>query len=413
MKIDREWGRLKNVVMHSPGNEVTYALFAPKHFLFERPFKYSMAVREHENLVNVLRENGVHVDILKDIVIKKSEDDKNFRKKLEDIALSKINFSGNQRAALEARNYLEKNIGHIDSESLFNAILMKFSINLDNYINSLKYPTVDSNLPLANLYFMRDQQAVSSGILMGRMRMRQRDAEPEIMEFIFKDIYNENVNKINDGFFEGGDFIPAGDFALIGTGNRTDITGAIEAIGSGVIDFDEIMIVRNPAYEFSDASNVMINMHLDTYFNIAGDGLAITSVHLAKLAHGDVYVKTGDGYKKDHETNLYDYIKSKEFNVIDLDVGEQIAYSSNFLTLDDRKIIAVDSRKVLKKLIETNALDSYTKNIAIHDMENSGRMFPDSKKVFDAGIDVIKIDLSEITGGYGGAHCMTCSLNRD
>jgi len=73
----------------------------------------------------------------------------------------------------------------------------------------------------------------------------------------------------------------------------------------------------------------------------------------------------------------------------------------------------VDSRKVLKKLIETNALDSYTKNIAIHDMENSGRMFPDSKKVFDAGIDVIKIDLSEITGGYGGAHCMTCSLNRD
>ncbi len=77
---------------------------------------------------------------------------------------------------------------------------MKFSINLDNYINSLKYPTVDSNLPLANLYFMRDQQAVSSGILMGRMRMRQRDAEPEIMEFIFKDIYNENVNKINDGF---------------------------------------------------------------------------------------------------------------------------------------------------------------------------------------------------------------------
>ena len=40
------------------------------------------------------------------------------------------------------------------------------------------YPTIYSNLPLANLYFMRDQQAVSSnGIIIGNMRMSQRARE--------------------------------------------------------------------------------------------------------------------------------------------------------------------------------------------------------------------------------------------
>ena len=41
-----------------------------------------------------------------------------------------------------------------------------------------------------------------------------------------------------------------------------------------------------------------------------------------------------------------------------------------------------------------------------------GKMFPESDAMLKSGIDVIKIDLSEITGGYGGAHCMTSAISR-
>ena len=38
--------------------------------------------------------------------------------------------------------------------------------------------------------------------------------------------------------------------------------------------------------------------------------------------------------------------------------------------------------------------------------------FPKGKKARDYGLDVIEVDLSELTGGYGGAHCMTAAVKR-
>ena len=59
------------------------------------------------------------------------------------------------------------------------------------------------------------------------------------------DVIKIDLSEITGGFFEGGDFMPAGDFCLIGTGNRTDETGAMEAINSGVFDFPRIVIVSH------------------------------------------------------------------------------------------------------------------------------------------------------------------------
>ena len=69
MEIKSEWGRLSKVIMHRPGTEITYAMLAPKPFLFERPFNYSIAIKEHQSLENVLKENGVHVDLLENLIV--------------------------------------------------------------------------------------------------------------------------------------------------------------------------------------------------------------------------------------------------------------------------------------------------------------------------------------------------------
>ena len=414
MEIKSEWGRLKRVIMHRPGTEITYAMLAPKPFLFERPFNYSIADREHKNLQAVLEENGVHVDILEDLIVNTADKNSSFRKKLEDKILSLVNFYGTSESMENARRDLEKNIEYIDSLSLFQALIMEPSIDLKEYVTGIQYPRVYSNLPLANLYFMRDQQAVSSGVLIGNMKMQQRRRETNITSFVFKEILGAKLKRIENGFFEGGDFIPAGNFCLIGTGNRTNESGAIEAMNSGIFDFDRIVIISNPLYGFMDGHDLMVNMHLDTYFNIPAAGTVITSVELAKSAQATVYVKNTDGkYSGDSRTTLYEFMKGEGYNFIDLGISEQLSYSSNFLTVSDGKIIAIDSARVIEKLLAENVFDDITREHIVTDMRlRKGKMFPDRKEVYNSGIDVIKIDLSEITGGYGGAHCMTSAVDR-
>ncbi len=414
MKIKSEWGRLNRVIMHRPGTEITYAMLAPKPFLFERPFNYSIAKREHENLQTVLEENGVHVDILEDLIVNGAEKNSSFRRKLEEKILSLVNFYGTSESMENARKDMEKNIGYVDSLSLFQALIMEPSIDLKEYVAGIQYPRVYSNLQLANLYFMRDQQAVSSGVLIGNMKMQQRKKETDITSFVFREILDAKIKRINSGFFEGGDFMPAGDFCLIGTGNRTNEAGAEEAMNSGIFDFDRIVIISNPIYSFMDGHDIMVNMHLDTYFNIPAAGTVITSVELAKSAQARVYVRnSGNTYTEDSKTTLYQFMKDEGYNFIDLGISEQLSYSSNFLTVSDGKIIAIDSSRVIEKLLAENVFDSSTRDRIIKDIQlRKGKMFPDSREIRESGVDVIKIDLSEITGGYGGAHCMTSTIER-
>ncbi|WMT51974.1 MAG: arginine deiminase family protein [Ferroplasma sp.] len=414
MEIKSEWGRLNRVIMHRPGTEITYAMLAPKPFLFERPFNYSIAKREHENLQQVLEENGVHVDILEDLIVNEAERNSSFRRKLEEKILSLVNFYGTSESMENARKDMEKNIGYVDSLSLFQALIMEPSIDLKEYVSGIQYPRVYSNLPLANLYFMRDQQAVSSGVLIGNMKMQQRRKETDITSFVFREILGAKIKSIKNGFFEGGDFIPAGDFCLIGKGNRTDEAGAEEAMNSGIFNFDRIVIISNPIYNFMDGHDIMVNMHLDTYFNIPAAGTVITSVELAKSAEATVYVRnSGNTYSEDSKTTLYQFMKDEGYNFIDLGISEQLSYSSNFLTVSDGKIIAIDSSRVIDKLLAENVFDSSTRDRIIKDIQmRKGKMFPDSKEIRESGVDVIKIDLSEITGGYGGAHCMTSAVDR-
>jgi len=42
----------------------------------------------------------------------------------------------------------------------------------------------------------------------------------------------------------------------------------------------------------------------------------------------------------------------------------------------------------------------------------SGQLFPHRKEFSDLGVEPASLPLREITGGYGGAHCMTCVLSR-
>src|SRR2546430_17449391 len=92
----------------------------------------------------------------------------------------------------------------------------------------MRYRRVPVDVPLANLFSMRDQQVASHlGLIVGGMSKPQRRMEPDITSTILEMAGAKIVNRVKaPGTFEGGDFIPAGKLAMIGIGDRTNLNGA-------------------------------------------------------------------------------------------------------------------------------------------------------------------------------------------
>ncbi len=421
MSVRAEWNNLREVIMHRPGVEIDYAMLAPKPFLFERPYRTTMAVKEHEKLERYLKEAGVRVKLLKDVVMEMFETSGKFREIFLEKILKIVRYEGDKESVSREEKAFRDNISVLDPSTLFNLMLIEPSVLLKSEGETgPDYPSVNSNLPLANLYFMRDQQAVSNGgIFFGRMRMRQRQKENSITEFILRSVYEnrEQFKSISSsGYFEGGDFMPAGDYAIIGTGSRSDLDGALAFINSGISSAKEFLVVENPIYDFMEKErrDQMINMHLDTYFNFVSKDAAVTSPVLAKKAKGTIYSHSDGAPKKVSSTTLSAYLKSKGVEIIPLSIAEQLSYSSNFLTLKENHLLVVDSSKVLRKLISQNVFSPSTLAAIEHvlNVEGGSNMFPRSKASKDYGLDFVTANLSELTGGYGGAHCMTASIIR-
>src|SRR2546422_11251202 len=116
--------------------------------------------------------------------------------------------------------------------------------------------------------------------------------------------------------------MPMKDFALLGLGDRTNASGVKQFLEHG-LGFKEVALVHQPAHPLipGDEPDRMVTMHLDTYFNVAGSGVAVGSETLLKRAAVEIYYREGKGvFKKQREraTNLHDYIRSKGFSIIDL-----------------------------------------------------------------------------------------------
>ena len=189
MRIRAEWNQLRSVIMHRPGVEIEYAMLAPKPFLFERSFRTSRAVEEHIGLERTLHDNGVKVSILKDEIVRRANDSSEFRRGLEERVEQNAMFYGEIAHTELARKDFFRNIHGLDAENLFHFLTLEPSVDLKK-TESLQYPTIYSNIPLANLYFMRDQQIVSSdGVVIGSMRSLQRRKETEITDFFFSQVF--------------------------------------------------------------------------------------------------------------------------------------------------------------------------------------------------------------------------------
>lgn len=168
----------------------------------------------------------------------------------------------------------------------------------------------------------------------------------------------------------------------------------------------------------------MVAMHLDTYFNVAAPHLAVGSPVLLEGASVEVYRRDSDGYVREGAGgSLREYVAGKGFELIEISTLEQLCYATNFLCIREGVCVSPDSAvlapMVLKRLQEK--ADLYPKKYgpllaqAERDyarLRHDAEFFPHKADIYAHGLDMTPLLLTNATGGYGGAHCMTCVIRR-
>ncbi len=420
-----EWHTLRHVMVHTPGIEVFFALLAPTMHLYERFFDRLEAVREHRHLTGMLHEDfGVTVHYLYEELRHHAAGNSEIRDRLIALAEARLERGcEGEICALPPKVQAEivnpVPLSARDSNHLLDIITL-------NPLLTVTPRGVNTSLgrPLHNLYFMRDQQAATDrGMVTGSMATPERAFEVEVSSLGLRSLGASPISSITRGTFEGGDFIPFGDSALLGCGNRTTGPGIKELLANG-LGFDEIAVVREPVHPLIRGHDPMVSMHLDTYFNIAAEGVAVGCPSLLENAQVDLYQMTSDGYQYRGEAgNLIDYVMSIGFDLIEISTLEQLCYAANFLCIRSGECVAPDTREiapiVMKRLAEKDLQRPGVYGPLLAQAEKDYRrlslnstFFPDNSQVHAHGIVMTPITLTNATGGYGGAHCMTCVVKR-
>lgn len=398
-----EWHTLRDVLVHEPGIEVFFALIEPKYHLYERFFSLETARQEHRRLCTLLHHDfGVRVHCLAEVICRGALTDPWIRAALEEIA-TREGETMDPPAACR------------DAENLFLTAVLD---------PAAKDGLVTLGKTMHNLYFMRDQQVCTDrGMVMGRMATVERQREATLTALGLAAVGAKPLGAVPGGTCEGGDFIPAGEFALVGCGSRSSREG-IEGLLACGIGFDEVAVVHEPVHPRVRGRDQMVNMHLDTYCNLAGDGIAVGNQALLELAEVEVLNREADGFARaGWKGDLASYLKEKGFAVVQITTLEQLCYASNFLCVRDGKAVAVDTGalapSVLERLREKTAErpEKYGALLAAAEEDyrrlRAGRgFFPYTKEIPAAGLEMVPVALTNATGGYGGAHCMTCTVRR-
>jgi arginine deiminase len=404
--------------------EAFFGLLEPYSSLYERVFSLSKARREHEELVETLRSGfGVTVQNLDQLLLQAAGRHPDVARELTDRVLRAVTFKGT--GAGQARGRFQETIRLLDGEQLIQTLTLAPSIRFERGRGARSVSSFTTlQVPLTNLFFLRDQQAVTDrGIVVGRLAKPQRRRETELTSFVWRAAGEPPVAEIRHGTFEGGDFLPCGEFALVGTGDRTSAVGVKEFLEKAV-GFPEVGVVHQPRHPLLDRPDPMVNMHLDTYLNFPGDGIAVGYREMLEAARVEVYLRDSGVYRRSHEMRLLPYLeKSHGFRVIGISTLEQLCYATNFLTIKDRSIVVPAVGRNAERVLAHLRAEAERQPTRYHrlylraarefgQLRAEGAFFPNKPEAKELGLQSVEVPLENLTGAFGGAHCLTATIER-
>ncbi len=396
-----EIGRLKKVLLHRPGRELENLM--PEYLerlLFDDIPYLKEAQREHDAFADCLRQQGVEVVYLTDLVVNSLTSDEVRR----DLIRQFLDESGvtDHRSRELLEDYLER----MDDRKMVDAMMAgvrKSQLRgsggkLGDYLTNLEddYPfAVD---PMPNLYFTRDPFAtIGTGVSLHKMHTATRNRETLFGKFIFE--YHpkyKNVPRWYDrgetSSLEGGDILVLSPKVLaVGISQRTR-EDSIDTLAEAVLSYDGTFR-KVLAFNIPKTRSFM---HLDTVFTMV-DRDKFT-VHPNILSSITVFVMELDenGKMKIHQEDgrLEDILKKH-------------------LELDKVTLIPCGEGSEIDAAREQWSDGSNTLAIAPGEVVVYSRNYVTNRALEEAGIRIHTIPSAELSRGRGGPRCMSMPLWRD
>ncbi len=401
ISVSSETGRLKKVLVHRPGRELER--LTPPHLsrmLFDDiPFLHG-AQREHDRFTQALREEGVQVCYLKDLVAQSLKAPGARDSFIEDFISRGGPVAIQEKEALlrlfsdirEDSELVEKTMSGVTYEEA--GILPRHPLTR-LVMRDTRY-LLD---PVPNLYFTRDPFAtIGQGIAYSRMFAPARARETIYGQTIFQNHpdYKGQVPAFYSPELpfsvEGGDILNLGNGVLgVGLSQRTSPEGieqlCLNLCANEASGIHKVLVFYIP--------NVRAFMHLDTVFTQVDLGTFTIHPGIIKpllcfrlwVKEGQLMVKELDGKLEDilREELLVDKITLIPCGGSDLIASEREQWNdaSNTLCVKPGTVIVYDRNTITNHIL------------------------------MDHGIRIIEIPGSELGRGRGGPRCMSMPLLRE
>ena len=399
IEIRSEIGPLKRVLLHRPGRELENLM--PEYIerlLFDDIPYLKIAQEEHDAFCHLLRQNGVEVVYLTDLVAESLADpavkDQFLREYITEAGIwgeKRVGMMLDYFKTMSTKNMVEKMMEGVRKSEVRGYGKKNLTDYLDDY-----YPFVLD--PMPNLYFTRDPFAsIGNGVSIHRMFTETRHRETLFAKFIFTyhPLYkNTQIWYDRDENFslEGGDILILNKETIaVGISQRTH-ENAIEKFAQKVLTeeshFKKILAINIPKQRTF--------MHLDTVF---------TMVDYDKFTIHPNIIRDMDVFVIERENDQRIRITQETSTLEDI--------LKRHLNLDKVTLIKCGSNSVIDSAREQWNDGSNTLAIAPGEVIVYSRNYVTNEILQENGVKTYVMPSSELSRGRGGPRCMSMPLIRE
>ncbi|WP_019907405.1 arginine deiminase [Thermoanaerobacter indiensis] len=399
LRVYSEIGKLKSVLLHRPGKELER--LTPE-FLSELLFDdipwLKRIQEEHDKFAQALKENGVTVYYLEDLL----------EEVLQDTGIKEFfiyDLVSYMNTSLEVKKTITNFLKERTPKEIVDyaiAGLLKKEVHEVEPQSLVDYVYKDSPFfinPLPNCYFMRDPAAViGNGVMISSMKTTARKREAMLLKYVFK---HSKTLKVQENLLwydyhseysiEGGDVLVLSKKVIaIGISERTS-PQAIEEISLTLLErgeeLQEIIALEIPKKRtFMHLDTVFTMVDVDKFLIYPGIKEKLKVYRITRGEKGTIRVKVEEDFTKVLETSL----GLDKVNLIESGGGDEITGAREQWN-DSTNTLAIAPGVVM----------AYNRN----EITNT--------TLVNHGIKVIEIEGSELVRGRGGPRCMSMPLKRE
>lgn len=409
INVKSEIAPLKKVLLHRPGNELlNLTPDSLGRLLFDDIPFLPEAQKEHDEFANILRENGVEVVYLEDLMAEVLE--------LSDDILDKFIKQFIYEAGIKTPKYKNLVYEYLKSFKNKKELVLKTMEGIKILEISRSKREVEKSLvdlvseesdfladPMPNLYFTRDPFAsAGNGVILNRMYSVTRNRETIYAEYIFnyhpdfKDKLEKYYDRSLPYHIEGGDVLNLNEHIIaVGISQRTE-AGAIDELAKNMFKNLKCKIDTILAFNIPESRAFM---HLDTVF---------TQIDYDKFTYHPGIMETlqvfeiteGDIPDSDEDLNVREVNGSLE-EILEKYLGRKITL-----------IPCAGGEKTSSEREQwndgTNTLCIAPGVVVVYNRNNITNNI-----LREHGIKVYEMSSAELSRGRGGPRCMSMPLVRE